>query len=114
MIWWDWSTGRRVAALTGMVGVSTAVVLTIGWLFDRSWLRPAVILGGTAFLSIPQLLAWQAFVGLRTGILPARGRVARARQPVTFWCIVAGCVTIAATYIGMLIKVTTDVVRSGG
>ena len=114
MIWWDWGTGRRVAALAAMVGVSTAVVLTIGWMVDRSWLRPGVILGGAAFLSIPQLLAWQAFVGMRTGVLPARGRVARADQPVTFWCIVAGCVAIVAAFVAILVEVTTDVVRSGG
>src|SRR4051812_30487408 len=102
MVWWSWGIGRKVALFAAMAGLSASAV----WWFLRPGLTPAVMIGGISFLTIPQLLAWISFVGLRTGKLPQRGRVVkRADEPVEFWLMMAIQGALAAVFVGALAMV---------
>lgn len=83
MFWWDWSTRQRLALLAGMLAIAATPWLLLGWV-PNEW---RAFIGGTAFLAIPQIMAWLLFVGLRTGRMPsAYGRSERrAESPIWFW-----------------------------
>jgi hypothetical protein len=82
MLWWDWNTWKRLALLTAMLTLAATPCLLLGWL--NEW---RAFVGGTAFLAIPQIVAWNLFVGLKTGRMPsAYGRSElRAESPTWFW-----------------------------
>ena len=69
--------------MTVMVAVAAFPWIVIGG-FTNDW---QALLGGTAFLFIPQIMAWSLFVGLATGRMPsAHGRSElRAKSPTWFW-----------------------------
>lgn len=86
MLWWDWTGRQRLALLAAMLAIAAAPWLWLGWLPDQ-W---AAFAGGTAFLTIPQLVGWFLFVGLRTGRMPVRGGVEARRDSQTwFWMVAA-------------------------
>ena len=84
------------------------VVAAVPWLFLR-WLPNdwGAFLGGTAFLTIPQLTAWALFVGLRTGRMPSAygGSESLAESPIWFWALAAGyaAVVLVFLWIGMVV-----------
>jgi hypothetical protein len=99
MVRWSWGIGRKVALLSAMAGLSALIV----WWFLRPGLSPGAMIGGISFLTIPQMLTWISFVGLRTGMLPQRGRVVRrADEPVEFWVMMAGQAALLAMFVGAL------------
>jgi hypothetical protein len=83
MTWWDWKTKQHLALIAGMLAVAATPWLALGWLTKDG----RALLGGTAFLFIPQIVAWALFVGLTTGRIPsAYGRSElRAQSPTWFW-----------------------------
>jgi hypothetical protein len=83
VIWWEWKTSQRLAVIAGVLIVAAIPWLVIGGL-TNDWRG---LLGGTAILSIPLIVAWLLFVGLRTGRMPsAYGRSElRAETPTWFW-----------------------------
>lgn len=84
MLWWDWNKRQRLALLAAMFAVAATPWLLLGWL-PSEW---GAFVGGTAFLAIPQMLAWYLFVGLRTGRLPSRfGSEYRSESPTWFWIL---------------------------
>ena len=82
MLWWDWNGRQRLAVLSAMLAVAATPCVLLGWLDD--W---RAFVGGTAFLAIPQIVAWCLFVALKTGRMPsAYGRSElRAASPTWFW-----------------------------
>ena len=87
MLWWDWNTRQRLALLVVMLAVGAIPSLVLERLKELG-----VILGGTAFLAIPQMIGWSLFVGLHTGRMPsAYGRSEKRDQsPTWFWITGAG------------------------
>ena len=83
MIWWDWKTRQRLALMAGMCAVAVIPWLIIG-LASKDW---RALIGGTAFLFIPQIVGWLLYVGLATGRMPsAYGRSeTRDASPRGFW-----------------------------
>jgi hypothetical protein len=78
-----------------MLAVAAIPWILIGGL-GNDW---RTLLGGTAFLFIPQAVGWLLYVGLRTGRMPsAYGRAElRAKTPTWFWvtgAIYAGLVLL--------------------
>ena len=99
MLWWDWNTRQRLALLAVMLAVGA-----IPWLVLGGFKEPGVILGGTAFLAIPQMMGWALFVGLHTGRMPsAYGRSEKRDQsPTWFWITGAGYAAILLLYVCMI------------
>lgn len=63
-------------------------------------------MGAVAFLTLPQFLALQLYVGLRTGeIQDHYGRVSRADHPIEFWFTAAFYAALLAEYVGILVMV---------
>ncbi|GHD02181.1 hypothetical protein [Novosphingobium pokkalii] len=92
MLWWDWSWKQRGGTLACFFAIAIMPFL----IFGGSSFGWRAMIGGTAFLLIPQIVGWLLFVGLKTGIMPARGaKVERNNSPVGFW-------TLAAAYGGLL------------
>lgn len=93
MLWWEWSAGRRLSFISVMLGIAAAPWIAIG-ITTKDWRG---LIGGTAFLFIPQIVAWMLFVGLKTGRMPsAYGRSeTRTESPRWFWIT-------GATYSGLL------------
>jgi hypothetical protein len=83
MIWWDWKTSQRLALMVAMLAVA-AIPFTLIGMSTNDW---RAVLGGTAFLFIPQIVGWSLFIGLRTGRMPsAYGRSElRTKAPTWFW-----------------------------
>jgi hypothetical protein len=83
MIWWDWKTSQRLALVAAMLAVAAIPLIFISG-FTSDW---RALLGGTAFLFIPQMVAWLLYVGLTTGRMPsAYGRSElRSETPTWFW-----------------------------
>lgn len=78
MLWWDWTSGQRWGLLAAMFALASAPWIALGWL-PNEW---EALLGGTAFLAIPQLLSWMLYVGIKTGRIPARGEpIIRTESP---------------------------------
>ena len=93
MLWWDWNGREKLILLASILLLTATPWLFLGWL-PNAW---GAFVGGTAFLAIPQLVAWALFVGMSTGRIPtAYGRSElRAEEPVWFWFT-------AALYCGVL------------
>ena len=66
--------------------------------------------GCTAFLAIPQIVAWFLFVGLKTGRIPVRGGVEERREsPVWFWSIAAGYAVLLLIFLLVVLQVLADI-----
>jgi hypothetical protein len=100
MIWWDWKTKQRLALLAAMLAVAATPSIALGWLTE-DWRG---LLGGTAFLFIPQIVAWALFVGLTTGRIPsAYGRSElRDESPTWFWLTGGGYAAILLLFLWMI------------
>lgn len=100
-----------VAALLGLAATTWMIVW---WLWTRSMPDWKGLLGGTSFLAIPLLVGFGLFVGLRTGLMPQRGRrVSRADHPVDFWFTGGLYATLLAMCVGFILMVAFDAWRSG-
>ena len=85
---------QRLALMAAMFALAAAPWIFVDWL-TNDW---RALLGGTAFLLIPQIFAWLRFVGLRTGRMPsAYGKSEfRAVSPTWFWLT-------GGLYVGLLV-----------
>jgi hypothetical protein len=93
MFWWDWSWKQKGGTLACFFVIAIVPVLIFGGALG-GW---RAVFGGSAFLLIPQIVGWLLFVGLKTGIMPARvGKIDRNSSPFWFWMI-------AVTYAGLLV-----------
>jgi hypothetical protein len=101
MIWWGWSASQRVALMAAMLIVA-AISLTLVGRFTSDW---RALLGGIAFLFVPQIVGWLLFVGLRTGRMPsAYGRSElRAESPTWFWITGAGYAGLLLLFIWIIV-----------
>jgi hypothetical protein len=83
MLWWDWRTKQRLALMAGMCGVAAIPWLIIGRA-SEDW---RALVGGTAFLFIPQIVGWLLYVGLATGRMPSGYGHSELRDtsPRAFW-----------------------------
>ena len=86
-----------------MVAIGATPWLLLGWVPNEL----GAFMGGTAFLAIPQMIAWALFVGLRTGRMPsAYGRSElRAKSPAWFWITGAGYAAILLFFIWIVVGV---------
>ena len=91
-----------MALMAGMLVVA-AIPLIFGGL-TSGW---GALLGGTAFLFIPQVVAWLLFVGLTTGRMPsAYGRSElRAELPRWFWITGAGYAGLLLFFVWIIVGV---------
>lgn len=103
MLWCDWSRSKRLSLLGAMLAIAAMPWLFLGWLPDQ-W---GAFVGGTAFLTIPQIVAWMLFVGLRTGRMPsAYGRSElRAETPTWFWITAAGYAALLFLFVWIIVGV---------
>lgn len=78
----------------------------LGWL-PNEW---GAFVGGTAFLTIPQVVAWILFVGLKTGRMPsAYGRSElRAETPTWFWSTAAMYAVLLLLILWVILAVLFD------
>ena len=107
MIWWDWSAQHRMATLGAMLALAALPWLLLGWL-PQEW---GAFIGGTSFLAIPQMVGWLLFVGLKTGVMPVRGRkVDRRVSPREFWVVAASYSAVLFVYVWIIAMVLLDVV----
>lgn len=83
MLWWDWSAKQKLGLLAAILSIAAAPWLFLGWLPGQL----GAFVGGTALLSIPQMMAWLLYVGLSTGRMPTAygGSELRAKEPAWFW-----------------------------
>jgi hypothetical protein len=83
MLWWEWNIRKRLALMAAMMSIAATPWLLVGWL-TKDWRG---LVGGTAFLFIPQIVGWLLFVGLKTNRMPsAYGRSeVRSESPTWFW-----------------------------
>lgn len=86
-----------------VLAIAAAPWLALGWLPNEI----GAFLGGTAFLAIPQMIAWYLFVGLRTGRMPsAYGRSEkRAESPTWFWIIGGGYTALLLLFLWIIVGV---------
>ncbi|HET6942285.1 MAG TPA: hypothetical protein VFH89_09005 [Sphingomicrobium sp.] len=103
MIWWDWKASQRVPFVAAMLVVAAVLLMLFGG-FAGDW---RALLGGTAFLFIPQIVAWLLFVGLATGRMPsAYGRSElRDESPKWFWITGAGYAALVLFFIWIIVGV---------
>jgi len=95
MLWWDWTIRQRLSLLAAMIAVAASPGLLLGLLPNDV----GGFVSGTAILVIPQIIAWNLFVGLRTGRMPSGHGTfeVRAEAPVWFWLTAApyaGCLLL--------------------
>lgn len=108
MIWWDWSGYQRMAMLAAMVALASLPWLMLGWL-PQNW---RAFIGGTSFLTIPQIVGWLLFVGLKTGVMPERGgKVERQASPIGFWLVAAAYGLVLVVYAWIIAMVLLDAVN---
>ncbi|MBQ1542951.1 MAG: hypothetical protein IIZ63_13215 [Caulobacteraceae bacterium] len=103
MIWWDWKASQRLALMAAMLVVAAIPWILIGGLTSDWW----ALLGGAAFLFIPQMVGWMLFVGLTTGRMPsAYGRSElRSESPRWFWVTGAGYAGLLLLFLWIIIGV---------
>ena len=89
--------------MAAMLGVAAIPWLVIGCTI-HDWRG---LLGGTAFLFIPQIAGWLLLVGLITGRMPsAYGRSElRSESPTWFWLTGGAYAAILLLYIGIVLMV---------
>lgn len=94
-----------MATLTLMIGLSGLIVI---WAFGAK-ANLGVIIGGLSLLVIPQLMILMIVVGLRTGLIPQRGRrVSRTDKPIEFWITASVYCMLLLMYGGFIVKVAFD------
>jgi hypothetical protein len=83
MLWWDWNAKQKLALLAVILIIAATPWFLLGWLPEQL----GAFAGGTALLSIPQMMAWFIFVGLKTGRIPSAYGASelRAKEPTWFW-----------------------------
>jgi hypothetical protein len=68
-----------------------------------------VFAGGTAFLAIPQIIAWFLFVGLRTGRMPVRfGSEDRTKSPTWFGIAAVVYAALLLLFLWVIVAVIFD------
>ena len=88
-----------------MLTVAATPWLFLGWL-PNEW---GAFVGGTAFLAIPQIVAWLLFVGLWTGRMPVRGGAGdRHEAPTWFWIIAAMYAALLLLFLWIILAVLID------
>ena len=89
--------------MAAMLAVAALTVILVGG-FANDW---RALLGGTAFLFIPQIVGWLLFVGLKTGRMPsAYGRSElRAHSSLWFWITGAGYAAILLLFVWVIVGV---------
>ena len=88
-----------------MLAIAATPWVLLGWL-PNEW---GAFVGGTAFLIIPQIVAWFLFVGLRTGRIPSRyGSEYRSDSPTWFWITAAIYAGIVLLFLWIILAVLTD------
>ena len=108
MLWWDWTGRQRLWLLTAILTVAAAPWLLLGF-FPYSSYNLGAVAGGTAFLAIPQLIAWFLFVGLRTERMPVRfGSEYRPKSPTWFWSVAAMYAVLLLLFLWVVIAVVFD------
>jgi hypothetical protein len=106
MLWWDWKTKKRLGLLASMLGLAA-----IPWLLicstTNDW-RP--LLPGAGFLSMPMLLGWALFVGLKTGRMPsAYGKSElRTEAPKWFWLTGSLYAGLVLLFLWIILAVLSD------
>ena len=111
MFWWDWNSKRKFSVLGLMLAIAATPWLFLGWFPGEI----GALVGGTAFLMIPQLVGWLLLIGLRTGRMPVAygGSEDRASSPVAFWIVAAMYAALLALAIGFILTVIADVIKDG-
>lgn len=105
MLWWDWNARQRLALVAAMLAVAATPWLMLGWL-PNEW---GAFVGGTAFLTIPQVVAWFLFVGLRTGRMPIRGGAeVRRESPMWFWSTAVMYAVLVLLFLWVILAVLFD------
>jgi len=94
---------RRVALMSAMLVVATIPLILVGG-FTNDW---RALLGGIAFLFVPQIVAWLLFVGLTTGRMPsAYGHSElRAESRTWFWITALGYAALLVFFIWIILGV---------
>ncbi|MBB3356878.1 MULTISPECIES: hypothetical protein [unclassified Novosphingobium] len=109
MLWWEWNGKQKLALLAAMLIAAALPWIFLGWLPQQL----GAFVGGTSFLFIPQIVGWQLFVGLKTGIMPQRGaRVSRADSPTNFWITGGMYSALLVLYVGIILMVLLDVAKA--
>ncbi|MFZ5793378.1 MAG: hypothetical protein ACOY4B_02790 [Pseudomonadota bacterium] len=94
--------------MAGMLALSALPGLLLGWLSHQL----GTFIGCTSFLLIPQIVGWQLFVVLKTGIMPQRGaKVSRTDSPMNFWITAAAYGAVMATYVWINLMVLFDLTK---
>lgn len=110
MLWWDWSAARRLGLLAAMLAIAATPWLLLGWA-PGNW---GAFAGGTALLTIPQVIAWFLYVGLRTGRMPLRGgREDRRESPTWFWIVAALYAAMLFQFAWLAATVLADLLTAG-
>ena len=107
MIWWGWRTRQRLALMAGMCGVAAIPWLVIGST-SKDW---RALVGGTAFLFIPQIVGWLLYVGLATGRMPSAYGRSEMRDAAPRWFWLTG--TLYAGLLLLFIYIVLSVIISG-
>lgn len=104
MIWWGWSKAQRLGLVTAMLAMAATPWIMLGWL-PNDW---GAFAGGTAFLIIPQIAAWNLFVGFWTGRMASRfGSEYRSTSPTWFWATAAIYACLLLLFLWFVLAVVT-------
>ena len=110
MFWWDWTGKKRIEALLVMVGVAATPWFLLGWLPKQI----GAFVGGTAFLLIPQLMAFFLLIGFKSGVMPMRGgKAVRTESPISFWFAALCYGGLLVFTLWIILMVLGDIARDG-
>ena len=103
----------RQATIDGFAGDALHCYGTL----DFAWWLPREIgafVGGTAFLMIPQLMAFFLLIGFKSGVMPMRGgKAARKDDPISFWLAASCYGGLLAFTLWFILTVLADIARHG-
>jgi hypothetical protein len=89
-----------------MLVIAVMPWVMLGW-SSHEW---KALIGGTAFLLIPQIVGWFLFVGLFTGRIPTRGgSELRSMSPIWFWAVAATYGALLLLYAWITCSVGADI-----
>ena len=110
MFWWDWTGKQRFMVLLVMLCIAAAPWILLGWLPREI----GAFVGGTAFLMIPQLMAFFLLIGFKSGVMPMRGgKAARKDEPISFWFAASCYGALLAFTLWFILTVLVDIARHG-
>lgn len=91
--------------LAGILLLAATPWLMLGWLRNEF----GALVGGTALLAIPQMMAWFIFVGLQTGRIPSAygGSELREKEPTWFWFTTALYCGVLLTFFWLVWNLAT-------